>query len=730
MATVSACRRSPATSNIITAGYDVQRLALSRINSFNPGSSQTVSATFTNTTDVPVTGVEITISLPKGWKYSVADSKETAKVFKEPVAPGASVNASFTITAPAITGSLYVNGKAEWNNQESGLRQSETISHNVRNVFPVKINEIRLSTGSNSTNQFIELYNSGQTELNISNCNLISTPSEWASVRLAMIPAGTRIPAKGFYLLGLSGSGLSAPARSGDKVINVRSIDGFKVGNQIDIGGEKQTVAGIGTAASPMTTLYVPVSTGPWITVPAGSTNIPVTNATGFEVGQKIGIDLGGNYEVALVTAVGKASTQTTLAVPAKSGDVIINVTGNSNMTVGDTLIINTGARKEVAVVKRLINVVTAPTRGGIEMGGTGGGNFGEVELTIALKSDHMLSADVSDRGTGISFLPATRFAHKSGEAVQALGSGITIANPLVKNYEEGTAITNTLVTSSGYQGSPLPDQWYGRPLTPSAGSVALMDGSGKVVIDAVVYGSLQSNSSANGTITSPEIAFLEGDQSQGGCIVVVPGQATGYGQLVPTAARPDRSVGRYPDGADTDNNCRDFLFQNTLTLLAPVASGSVNIKVSTVTGFGNGQKIIVGSGANRETAVIANVGTAGGTTLGSATNSGIRVFAVSSSEGFITGQSITIDDSINTETAVVSSITVARRRFGAGTASTTMDSVAVASPLSRVHVSGAQVSGSGISFTSPLTKSHERGAQVASSVPTPGQPNQYVRKP
>ena len=65
-------------------------------------------------------------------------------------------------------------------------------------------------------------------------------------------------------------------------------------------------------------------------------------------------------------------------------------------------------------------------------------------------------------------------------------------------------------------------DQWYGVPLSATAGSVALMD-AGSLVVDAMVYGSQQSNSSANGTITSPELATLEGDQSQGGCIVVAP---------------------------------------------------------------------------------------------------------------------------------------------------------------------------------------------------------------
>jgi hypothetical protein len=62
----------------------------------------------------------------------------------------------------------------------------------------------------------------------------------------------------------------------------------------------------------------------------------------GFEVGQKIGIDMGGNYEEVTVTSAGKAATQTNLAAEAKAGDTRIKVVANSDMTVGDLLTIGT----------------------------------------------------------------------------------------------------------------------------------------------------------------------------------------------------------------------------------------------------------------------------------------------------------------------------------------------------------------------------------------------------
>ena len=715
-------------ANIVAARYDVQQIGLSRITTFTPGTSQEVNETFTNTTGSPVRDIILGITVPKGWKVLVAGSKETSKKFSDPIMPGTSVEAKFIVTSPAATSGGYLTGNAEWKDQGTGMIRSETISQRLRNVLPVKINEVRFETGDNPTNQFIELYNAGDKEVDISGWKLINTQSMWASVKLAVIPAGTKIAPHGFYLLGLSGSGLAAPAGRGENIINVRSITDLETGQKINIEGETHTILTVGTAASPMTTIFVPASTGPWLTIPAGSTNLPVTAAEGFVAGQKIGIDQGGNYETATITAVGKAATLTTLAVGAKAGETIIKVTANSNMTEGDMLTIGTGERKEIVKVKRLINIVTAPARGFFGQAGPGNNTPGEVELTTSLKFDHILDTDVSDAGTGISISPATRFVHKSGDAVQALGSGIKLEKTLERSYEAGAPVINTLSTSAGYQGVAKPNQWYGAPLSSSAGSVALMDASGLLIVDAIVYGSQQSNSSANGTITSPEIATLEGDQSQGGCITVVPGSFSGFGQFIPVAGKTNRSAGRFPDGADTDNNCTDFTLQNTITLLTSITAGSDNIKVAGMSDFRIGQEIIIGTGTDSESAVITNIGTPGGTTLTSATKTGVTTIPVASIEGFKAGQAITIDYGTYLETAVIASVAPGRRRFSSRTPGSA-DSVTFALPLKYAHPAGIQVSGSGISLAKPLTQAHDVGTQVADYLPTPGAPNNYFRK-
>ena len=201
----------------------------------------------------------------------------------------------------------------------------------------------------------------------------------------------------------------------------------------------------------------------------------------------------------------------------------------------------------------------------------------------------------------------------------------------------------------------------------------------------------------------------------------------------VASAGRPLRPSPR-PIGAraasrtalDTDSNCTDFLLQPATTLSAASAAGATNIKVASVADFAAGQTIMIDTGANLETAVIATVGTAGATTVGAATNVGATVIPVASGLGFTAGQTITIDSGANQETAVVASTTGGGRGGGRGGAGAT---ITVAAPLKFAHAAGAQVSGTGITLTAALTKAHASGAQVASDLPTPGAPNKYTRR-
>jgi len=746
-------------ANVVAARYDVQGLSLSPasataappgLQTFAPRSSQDVTEKFTNTTGSRAVGVKLSLTVPtKDWTSFVTGTTDTSVTF-DSVAPGASVSATFTVTSgpAAFNGDLV--GNVAWTNPTNGGRQSATTAEKVRNVNPVKINEFRTGTSADSTNAFIELYNSAATAVDISNWTLTEHPAQQPVFSTVTIPPGTVLAAGGYYLLGESNSGLAAPARAGDRTVNVGSTAGMSVGDTITIdsggsaevatitdlsasgatgsrvpgrlgnavnlngageyvnlptgivsglsdftvsawvnpsatstwsrvfdfgtgqtvnmfmtvdgggaglryaitssgnGAEQQLTGGgqlplntwshvavtlsgttgtlylngnpvatnpnmtlhpsslgntnqnwIGrsqypdpflnatvddfniysralspaevatlasgqpgagdvadyrfdesggaaavdssgsghnativspvTAAIPSTALWQPLPDGP-VTVPAGSTNVPVTSTSGFVVGQKLAVGYGNSLEVATVTAIGRQGTQGRLSAPAHKGDTNVKLSSTANISVGDRI------RLDIASPGHGIDNVT------VTAVGTAGANGTGITIAAPLQFDHASNLPYSARGTGISFTPATAFAHSSNEPVQALGSGVTIDHPLANNHAINTPVRDAAVTSAGYQGTPAPDQWFGGPALANNGNMVLRDAR-NLVVDSLNYGS----------IVDPWLA--EGYQAnsgsgQSGCRVGSPGSGSGAG----------RSANRFPNGTDTDSNCTDFI--------------------------------------------------------------------------------------------------------------------------------------------------------------------------
>jgi hypothetical protein len=379
-------------------------------------------------------------------------------------------------------------------------------------------------------------------------------------------------------------------------------------------------------------------------------------------------------------------------------------VTSTGNISVGDKIrldIDSSGHGIETVTVK---HVGTQAARGRRRSGGELGTGL---DLASPLKFNHAANMPFSARGNGISFKPATAVARSSNEPLQPLGTGITLDNPLTSAHAINAVVRDAAVTTAGYQGPPAPNQWFGGPaLSPNAGNMVLRDAEGAVV-DSLNYGGLVDPWAAEG------YQAVSG-AGQSGCSVTSPGAGRGRG----VGATTIRSAGRFPDGADTDSNCRDFLLQPATTLAVDSAAGAENIKVINAD-FGAGETIAIDTGANRETAVIATVGTAGGTKVNTGTRVGVTNIPVAVAFGFNAGQSITIDDGTNRESAVVFSVNAGRG--GA--------SINVAGPLTMAHAEGAQVSGTGITLTVALTRSHDSGAQIIAGAPTPGAPNRYFRR-
>jgi hypothetical protein len=591
-------------ANVVAARYDEPRLSLAPasagaappgLQTFSPGSSQDTTVTFRNNTGAPAAGVKLSLSAPAGWSSVVSGGSGNSKTFADPVAPGATVSATFKVTSgsAAFNGDLVAN--ASWTNPATGGMQSDTIAEKARNVSPVKINEFAI----NSTDSFIELYNAGAGDVDLSGWTLTEHAAAQPVFSSVKVPAGTKLAAKGFYVFGLANSGLAAPARKGDTTLCVRSTAGMSVGDSIQIdtgsGVETRKIASLGTAAGPTATLWQPLPDGPVITIPPGSTNVPYAGGGGgfaVAVGQKLGLGYGTTYpavardvesfEVVTVTEAGKPGTQTRLAAAANAGDTTIRVMNAANISVGDKIrldIDSMGHGIETVTVK---NVGAAAGGGGDGRGGRGGGAVG-LELEAPLKFNHSANLPFSVRGTGISFLPATAHPHSSNEPLQPLGAGITLDQPLANDHAINSVVRDAAVTTAGYQGPP-PNQWFGGPALGGSGSMVLRDAAG-LVADSLNYGGLVDPWAAEG---------YQGGAGSGGCSVPAPGGGRGGGGRggAPAGPAPSVSVGRYPDGNDTGSNCRDFHILTASGLAADSAAGANNIKVTSAAEFSVGQKI------------------------------------------------------------------------------------------------------------------------------------------
>ncbi len=119
-------------ANIVAAKYNVQGLNIAPANetatppglqTFSPRSSQNTTVTFTNITGAPVKDLTLSISVPEGWESVVLDSKETSKKIAEPIAVGASVSETFSVTSGSKSFNGDLIGKATWTNS-NGKKQS------------------------------------------------------------------------------------------------------------------------------------------------------------------------------------------------------------------------------------------------------------------------------------------------------------------------------------------------------------------------------------------------------------------------------------------------------------------------------------------------------------------------------------------------------------------------------------------------------------------------------
>jgi hypothetical protein len=189
-------------------------LNLTGMSTLTAGKAATATATYTDNGAQPARSVNLSLSVPSGWS-STATSPTTWRS----VASGQTVQATFSVTAPAADTSGTVTATASAGGEAGHLRRGggddsaivQNVSDPVRVVAaPVEINEVQTGTSTTPNQQFVELYNAGAAPVDVSGWQLQYTGaaagrSGTTITTLATLPSGTSIAPGGRYLIGGAG---------------------------------------------------------------------------------------------------------------------------------------------------------------------------------------------------------------------------------------------------------------------------------------------------------------------------------------------------------------------------------------------------------------------------------------------------------------------------------------------------------------------------------------------
>ena len=589
---------------------------------FGPGVSKQADLSFTNRGTAAATGLTISVASSPSYTISLGTLSSTS------VAAGTTVTVPVTITGTTTQSNDDLTATATWTTTSGGVTQTQTttaIMH-TRNTSQIKINEYSIQTTGDTTNSYIELYNSGDTSVDISNWTITLDPMQQAVYSTITVPAGTNLAAHDYYTLGLSTSGLAAPSAADASTIYVRSATGLTNGTTVTIGTganaeTRQIVGTVGAETTPSlsTAIWQPqppicqpvncsATDEPAAVYGPGTShtdNLPVQSTTGFAAGRQVLVGYGATQEILTVASVGTAGNRNELAPTANAvrngtavtttgspagniaagpatgfangqwnapvtnvagwevgGVPYLYVSGTTNIatagvsfwigigdkeeevtTAGTPITCSSSSHANAACLNNFTEAgwinspLTAAETTPITVASTWSGltTFYAIPLTTALKYTHPNTDPFGTEGTGITFTTPMQFNHSSRDPIIPLGTGMTLSAPLENPHPINDVIEVAGATNAGYQGTP--DQWFGGPaFSTSGGSIVVKTPAG-LISDSLNYGFI------------PNPGYAEGMQRLGAyamCVAPVPGA--------------DVSAGRYPDGNDTDSNCKDFL--------------------------------------------------------------------------------------------------------------------------------------------------------------------------
>ena len=337
-----------------------------------------------------------------------------------------------------------------------------------------------------------------------------------------------------------------------------------------------------------------------------------------------------------------------------------------------------------------------------LEQAGTG------LDLEEPIKYAHSANIPFANNGTGVSFEPATKYDHSSNEPVLALCFEVELKEALGSDWPIDAPVQKAGEKSAGFQGTP--DMYYGGPAFANAGTITLRTAKGNVA-DALNYGLMVEPWVSEGY-------HADSGHGLGGSVVSVYSPNMRFMQPGQTIETPVLSSGRFPDGADADDNINDFKGQSHSNLAAAAPAGATNIKVARTNGLKPGSKLVIGN----EEVTIKEVGTTGAANLMSRALSGATSLQVNDVQGFRAGQTIKLGD----EELKIASVVQARRPFGTAGNTLIPSVINLETPIRASYGVGAQVAGTGITLAAPLKYAHPQGAAMTDNAPTPGAPNAY----
>jgi len=206
------------------------------------------------------------------WTAVVAGKTDAAATIPTRSRPvPASALPSSHLRTRAFNGDLI--GKASFT--ASGRMQTETTAEKVRNVSPVKLNEFRVSAAANPTNSFIELYNAGSGDVDLSNWTLTEHPTQQAIFSNVKSRPGPNSPLTVSTCSACPLPASRSPPQGRFDHLR-RTTTGMNAGDSIAIDNETHKIAAIGTAPARAPRCgNPPRRSGNYY--PAGATNVPFT---------------------------------------------------------------------------------------------------------------------------------------------------------------------------------------------------------------------------------------------------------------------------------------------------------------------------------------------------------------------------------------------------------------------------------------------------------------------